>query len=65
MHEETDILLDSYGILKVDERTYNSLDKQYILRVKKRNLRIQLSDRGKILLFGKLSGACSGKRNSG
>lgn len=35
MHEETDILLDSYGILKVDERTYNSLDKQYLLRVKK------------------------------
>ena len=35
MHEETDILLDSYGILKVDERTYNSLDKQYLLRVTK------------------------------
>lgn len=35
MHEETDILLDSYGILKVDEQTYNSLDKQYLLRVKK------------------------------
>ena len=35
MHEETDILLDSYGILKVEEISYKSLDKRYILKVKK------------------------------
>ncbi len=32
LHEETDVLLDSYVILKVDERQYGTLDKQYILR---------------------------------
>lgn len=35
MHEETDVLLDSYGILKVEEISYKSLDKRYILRIKK------------------------------
>ena len=35
MHEDTDILLDEYAVIKVDERQYNSLDKQYILRFKK------------------------------
>lgn len=35
MHEETDVLLDSYGILKVEENLYKNLDKSYILRVKK------------------------------
>lgn len=30
-HEETDVLLDSYGILKVEEQNYGELDKSYIL----------------------------------
>lgn len=35
LHEETDVLLDKYGILKVKEEEYEKLDKQYILGVKK------------------------------
>ena len=35
MHEETDVLLDCYGILKADEQTYKNIDKKYLLRVKK------------------------------
>lgn len=35
MHEETDILLSEYGILKPTAEQYQMLDKQYLLRVKK------------------------------
>lgn len=35
LKEETDVLLDSYGILKADEASYATLDKKYLLRVKK------------------------------
>lgn len=35
LHEDTDVLLESYGLLKVDEAAYGALDKKYILRVKK------------------------------
>lgn len=35
MHEDTDVLLGDYALIKVDESQYNSLDKQYILRFKK------------------------------
>lgn len=35
MHEDTDILLSDYAVLKVDEEQYADLDKQYILRSKK------------------------------
>lgn len=31
LHGETDVLLDSYGILKVDERQYQALDRRYLL----------------------------------
>lgn len=34
-HEETDVLLSSYGLLKVTEEQYAKLDKQYIIRHKK------------------------------
>lgn len=37
MHEETDVLLGEYAILKVDEKQYLELDKKYILRHKKEN----------------------------
>lgn len=37
LHENTDVLMDEYGLLKVDERQYEVLDKQHILRVKKEN----------------------------
>ncbi|MCM1101446.1 MAG: ABC transporter ATP-binding protein [Clostridium sp.] len=33
LHEETDVLLDEYGILKVDGSVYEGLDKRYLLRV--------------------------------
>lgn len=35
LHEETDVLLSEYAVLKVDEKQYESMDKQYILRKKK------------------------------
>lgn len=35
LHEDTDILLSDYGLLKVNEDQYDEIDKQYILRVKK------------------------------
>lgn len=37
MHEETDVLLNEYGLLKVSEEQYEKLDKSYILRRKKEN----------------------------
>jgi len=35
MHEETDVLLSEYGVLKVTPEQYEKLDKQHILKVKK------------------------------
>ena len=32
LHEETDTLLDSYGVLKVTPEQYGTLDKKYVLR---------------------------------
>lgn len=34
LHEETDVLLDEYGILKVTEETYQNMDQTYIIRKK-------------------------------
>ncbi|MGF6990052.1 ABC-2 type transport system ATP-binding protein [Lachnospiraceae bacterium PM6-15] len=34
-HEDTDVLLSQYALLKVDEDQYQQLDKQYLLRSKK------------------------------
>ena len=36
-HEETDVLLDGYALLKVTEEQFEQLDKDYILRYKKEN----------------------------
>lgn len=30
LHEDTDVLLDDYGILKLDEKQYDKVDKQYL-----------------------------------
>lgn len=35
LHENTDVLLDEYGLIKADEKQYETLDKAHILRVKK------------------------------
>ena len=35
LHEETDVLLDEYGMMKVTEEQYRNLDKRHILRYKK------------------------------
>ncbi|MGN0395274.1 MAG: ABC transporter ATP-binding protein [Coprococcus sp.] len=32
VHEDTDVILDQYGILKVDEAMYEKLDKEYIIK---------------------------------
>lgn len=34
LHEDTDVLLSEYGILKVSEEQFQALEKQYILKVK-------------------------------
>ena len=34
-HEETDVLLNEYGLMKADEEQYRNLDKEYILRVRR------------------------------
>lgn len=35
LHEDTDTLLDSYGLLKVQPAQFDRLDKRYLLRYKK------------------------------
>ena len=35
LHEETDVLLSDYALLKVTDEQYEHLDKQYIFKVKK------------------------------
>lgn len=35
LHEDTDILLSDYALIKVNQKQYDTLDKQYILRSKK------------------------------
>ena len=35
LHEDVDVLLSDYALLKVDEEQYTDLDKQYIVRTKK------------------------------
>lgn len=35
LHEDTDVLLADYAVLKVDEKQYDNLDKRYLLRRKK------------------------------
>lgn len=37
LHEDTDEILDNYGILKVEEKELEKLDKQYLLRVQREN----------------------------
>ena len=38
LHEETDVLLSKYGVLKVTEKQYEDLDKQYILKKKRESV---------------------------
>lgn len=35
LHEDTDVLLDRYAVLRMDEERYQTLDKRYILRSRK------------------------------
>ena len=37
LHEDTDILLSDYGLLKLDEQQFEQIDKQFILCMKKEN----------------------------
>lgn len=40
LHEETDVLMDSYALLKMTHEQYENLDKKYILRSKKESFGI-------------------------
>ena len=35
LHEETDVLLDNYGVLKVDEKQFAKLDQTYLIKKRK------------------------------
>lgn len=35
LHEETDVLLSNYAVLKVDEEQWKTIDKEYLFKVKK------------------------------
>lgn len=35
LHEDTDVLLDKYAVIKVDEAAYEKIDRSYILKTKK------------------------------
>ena len=35
MHEETDVLLSDYGVLKLTQQQYDKIDKQYLMKVRK------------------------------
>lgn len=35
LHEDTDVLLSDYALLKVDDKQYDNLDKQFLMRSKK------------------------------
>lgn len=37
LHEETDVLLDSYGLLKVPKERFDAIDRTHLLKVKKEN----------------------------
>lgn len=37
LHEDTDVLLSEYGLLKVSSEQYEEIEKQYLMRVKKEN----------------------------
>lgn len=37
LHEETDVVLQNYGILKLNEKQYEQVEKKYILKSKKEN----------------------------
>lgn len=37
MHEDTDVILSDYALLKVDPEHFDTLDKQYLLRYRKEN----------------------------
>lgn len=37
LHEDTDVLLSDYGLLKITDEQYQQIDKQYIMRTKKEN----------------------------
>lgn len=37
LHEDTDVILDQYGILKVSEEEYLQIEKKYLLRTQKEN----------------------------
>lgn len=42
LHEETNVLLDEYGVIKADEAQYQALDKRYLIRQKKESFGYQL-----------------------
>lgn len=37
LHQDTDVILSSYGILKLRDEEYRKLDKSHILKIKKEN----------------------------
>ena len=40
LHEETDRIMEEYGLLKMSEQEFTGLDKEYLLRVRKESFRL-------------------------
>ena len=55
LHEETDVLLSDYALLKVDPEQYKELDKQFILRYKEESYGYSCLTNQKQFLYGEFS----------
>ncbi len=62
LHEETDRLLEEYGVLKVSKEQYQELDHTYILKKHKDTFGYRCLTDQKQVLSGKLSGNSNRKR---
>ena len=65
LHEDTDVLLSDYRILKMDEQQFRKLDKEYILRYKREEYGVLLPHKSTAVLHGKCSRHCGGERQCG
>ena len=56
LYEDTDVILEQYGVLKVSEDQFAGLDQDYLLKTQKNVLRLCLLHKPQRLLSAKLSG---------